>query len=70
MEQVGDADAVELGVRPSVATRRTVSPALGCFACNVCSADDDQQPLVARAGEVTVVERVPVAGELQRLLRR
>ena len=29
---------------PSVATRRTVSPALGCFACSVCSADTISSP--------------------------
>ena len=68
VEQVGDADAVELGVAPERGDEADGVARARVLRLQRLQRRHDQQPLVARAGEVTVVERVPVAGELQRLL--
>ena len=70
VEQVADADTVELGVLPQRGDEAHGVARARVLRLQRLERGDDQQPLVARAGEVTVVERVPVAGELAVPARR
>ena len=69
VEQVADADAVELGVAAERRERgERCRPRSGAWPGWSATPTTIEQALVARAAEVTVAERVPVARELQRLL--